>query len=143
VQDIHRPVPRYAEQIGLPVDRLLERLTADRVLVRANWGLTDGSALYDPEFRSLLPPSYEQLADRIWLRIERQTLRRLERTGAVVFTIRTLHAPIAVLRADPEAAGLLAEAMAELPRDVADYKLGSADVRALVLRWLREDASGS
>ena len=133
---IHQPVPEYEPQIGVPVDRLMERLTPDRLMARANWGITDGGELFAPTPWHAEAPEQGGLAERFWLRIERQTVRRLPRTGAVVFTIRTLHAPLAVMRTDPEAATLLATAMRQLPDQLADYKLGGAAVRDAVLGWL-------
>jgi hypothetical protein len=136
VVEIHQPVPGYKPQLGVPVDRLMERLTPDRLLARANWGITDGGELFAPGPRHVDAAHHDDVPDRFWLRIERQTVRRLSRTGAVIFTIRTLHAPLAVLRTDREAAGLLATAMQELPDELADYKLGGGAVRDDVLRWL-------
>jgi hypothetical protein len=141
VADIHQPVPSYAPQIGSPVDRIMERLAPDRLLVRANWGLHDGPALFDPMAKAQRPVIAGDPGQSRWLRIERQTLRRLPRTGAVVFTIRTLHGPLDALRADPEAAALLAAAMRQLPDELADYKLGGAKARDVVLRWLDEFAA--
>ena len=133
---IHEPVPGYEPQLGVPVDRLMERLTPDRLLVRANWGITDGGALFAPGPRHAETPESADLSEQFWLRIERQTVRRLPRTGAVIFTIRTLHAPLAVLSTDREAAALLARAMLQLPDQLADYKLGGTAVRDAVLGWL-------
>jgi hypothetical protein len=141
VADIHGPVPLYAPQIGSPVDRIMERLAPDRLLVRANWGLHDGSALFDPMAKAQRPALDGDPGQSRWLRVERQTLRRLPRTGAVVFTIRTLHGPLDALRADSEAAALLATAMRQLPAELADYKLGGAQARDVVLRWLDDLAA--
>ena len=141
VVDVHDPVPGYRRQIGAPVDRLMERLRGDDLLVRSNWGLHDGDALFDPAGR---PPASASgdLSTRFWLRMERQTLRRLPRSGAVVFTIRTQHAPLAIFRDDPEAASLLATAMEQLPRPMVDYKLGGPRVQDAAVRWLRGRARG-
>jgi dimethylamine monooxygenase subunit A len=136
VTAVHGPVPHYANQLGRPVDRLMERLAQERVMERANWGLVDGPELFAPVSRDAKPGAEDELVERLWLRIERQTLRRLPRTRAVVFTIRTLQAPVDVLRSDPEAAALLARAISELPVDVAIYKLGSEAVRQALLRSL-------
>jgi heme-dependent oxidative N-demethylase alpha subunit-like protein len=135
---IHEPVPGYEPQIGVPVDRLMERMAPDRLMVRANWGITDGGELFAPTPWHLEAPEPSGLAERFWLRIERQTVRSLPLTGAVIFTIRTLHAPLAILRTDREAAVLLARALRELPHQLADYKLGGTAVRDAVLDWLDE-----
>jgi hypothetical protein len=141
VVEIHQPVPGYAPQLGVPVDRLMERLPSDRLLVRANWGITDGGVLFAPRSRPAAVPAAGEVPDRCWLRIERQTVRRLPRSGAVIFTIRTLHAPLAVLRTDVEAAALLAAAIRQLPPALADYKLGGVAVRDAVLGWLDDLAA--
>lgn len=141
VVEIHSPVPGYAPQLGVPVDRLMERLAVDRLLVRANWGITDGGELFAPGPRASHLADRDHVPDRYWLRIERQTLRRLPRTGAVIFTIRTLHAPLSALATDREAAALLATAMRGLPDELADYKLGGPAVRDAVVRWLNDLAA--
>ncbi|GBE79122.1 hypothetical protein SCP_0203190 [Sparassis crispa] len=64
----------------------------------------------------------ELLPSMVHLRTERQTLRRLPRTGAVVFTIRVYQTPIDSLAQEPGAPGRLASAIRSWPDDVADYK---------------------
>ncbi|VDC06240.1 unnamed protein product [Peniophora sp. CBMAI 1063] len=49
--------------------------------------------------------------DRIRLRSERQTLRRLPRTGAIVFTVRTYKTPLEQLAREPGMAARLAAAL--------------------------------
>jgi hypothetical protein len=135
VTAVHDPVPRYGSQLGGPVERLMDRLPADRVIERSNWGLADGPELFAPAARSAAPGDSEASAERRWLRIERQTLRRLPESKAVVFTIRTLQAPVTILRGDPEATALLALGINELPPDVAAYKLGSREQQVAILQW--------
>lgn len=48
---------------------------------------------------------------RIHFRCERQTLRRLPRTRAIVFTIRTYLLPVAEISQEPGAPGRLADAV--------------------------------
>jgi hypothetical protein len=136
VTEIHQPVPAYDAQLAGPVDRLMAKLQAGRVLARSNWGLADGSVLFAPDPRPAWSQAPRQVGARLWLRIERQTLRRLPRTGAVVFTIRTVQAPLETFRGDAEATALLTAALQELPDAVADYKIGGHAVRTAVLRWL-------
>jgi hypothetical protein len=57
------------------------------------------------------------------VRVERETLRRLPRTQAVLFTIRTYITTVsAALAASSDDAGRLAEAIAAMPDDVRVYK---------------------
>lgn len=128
VTAVHAPVPDYAPQLGRPVERLMDRLPSERLMERSNWGVVGDGELFRPGWRGI--------GDERWLRIERQTLRRLPSSGAVVFTIRTLLAPLEILLTDPEAAGLLAQAIRELPEGVAGYKLGPPAARQSLLEWL-------
>jgi len=55
-------------------------------------------------------------------RTERQSLRRLPRSGAIVFTIRTYIDPIVELAKEPGVPGRLASAIRSWPEDVASHK---------------------
>jgi hypothetical protein len=77
----------------------------------------------------------EHAGEQVWLRVERQTLRRLPRTRDVLFTIRTYVEPLARVIDTPEAARALAARLAELPDAMAAYK-GIAPIRAPLLAWL-------
>ena len=58
----------------------------------------------------------------MWLRVERQTLRRLPRSGAVLFTIRTYITPIATVLVDQESADAMWAAVDAMPDDIRGYK---------------------
>ncbi|KAM3076846.1 hypothetical protein ACMFMG_003688 [Clarireedia jacksonii] len=57
-----------------------------------------------------------------WFRSERQTLRRLPRSGGVVFTIRTYFHPITEICEEPYVPGRLASAVRSWSEDVSKYK---------------------
>lgn len=56
---------------------------------------------------------------RVRMRVERQTLRRLPRTGAILFTIRVYLTPLEQLVREPEVPGRMASAIRSWPEDVA------------------------
>jgi hypothetical protein len=60
--------------------------------------------------------------ENVFLRVERQTLRRLPVTGAVVFTIRTHLNPILDAIPTAETTRLLLQTLELLPADVATYR---------------------
>ncbi|CAL1717362.1 unnamed protein product [Somion occarium] len=62
----------------------------------------------------------------VWLRTERQTLRRLPISGAIVFTIRVYQTPVTQLVEEPGVPGRMASAIRSWPEDVAVYKAKSA-----------------
>ncbi|PGG96193.1 alpha-1,2-mannosyltransferase [Blastomyces parvus] len=57
-----------------------------------------------------------------WFRSERQSLRRLPKSGAVVFTIRTYFMPVVEIAKEPGVPGRLASAVRSWGDDVARYK---------------------
>ena len=134
VEAIHQPVPGYDRDLARPVDTLLRRLRPERGLTRSNWALLPDPSLHQPEGRD--PPDGFDPAG-LWFRLERQTLRRLPVHGSVLFSIRTLQWPLPEVAADRPSADALADALAELPADLARYK-DLESYRASVVEWLRE-----
>ena len=103
--DIHDPVPALRDRIGAPMRRFFENLPAGRIFMRGNWFIHASSALFRlPE--DLRPPCAGEpfAVERLFLRCERQTLRRLPRSGAVLFTIRVYVDPLAALAERPDLA---------------------------------------
>jgi hypothetical protein len=68
-------------------------------------------------------------------RSERQTLRRLPRSKALLFTVRTYFEPITVIAKEPHVPGRLAEAIRNWDDVVAHYK-GRAHWEHLLLPYL-------
>lgn len=134
VSAIHDRVPEY-DRIATPVDTFFDRLSPDRPMWRTNWTLMDDPELFQPERTGTDvsdPGSWT-------FRVERQTLRLLPRSGAAVFTIRTYRRTLAqIADHDPAAAADLANTLATVPQEQADYRSWD-DVPALVT-WLHERA---
>jgi len=134
---VHEPVSRYAEHIGAAVDATLSRMSVERPLWRSNWTLEDHPSLFQPE-----PPDRPLVEDPalLWIRMERETLRRLPSSGGVLFTIRGFQQPLPQYVASrPERAATLATLVERLPDDLARYKSVLA-YRSAVLEWLRAAA---
>lgn len=131
---LHGPVAHYADELADRVDTVHDRLDPQRPLVRRNWSVHARPDLFAPE----APPPEELAAlpvERWWLRSERQVLVALAGSGAVLFTIRTQQAPLAVLGARPDLAASLAAAVQAMSPDLLAYKgLGAA--RATLVAWL-------
>lgn len=68
-------------------------------------------------------------------RSERQSLRRLPRTGGVVFTIRTYFVPVMEIAKEPYVPGRLASAVRSWGDDVARYK-GRERYQDVLLEYL-------
>lgn len=136
---VHGPVPGYADELAVRVDRMLDRLRPDRPVMRRNWLLHASPALHQPDPPP--PAPAPAVPGGMWLRSERQTLRRLPRTGAILFTIRTQQAPLAVVAARPALAAAMAEAVRSWSDELVAYRSAAA-WREPVLDWLTGRSTG-
>ncbi len=118
---IHAPVPGLEQAIGRPLARVFDTLDPERPVWRANWSLADDPTLHQPR------RSRAAAVEALYLRVERQTLRRLPRTGQVLFTIHTLVEPLAQVARTPATARALLEQIDLMPPAMRAYK----DVDAL------------
>lgn len=84
---IHEPVASYDPDIAKRVQRLFDAIRPDQVLWRANALLYAEADLYQPRVEGEGRPRPGR--DAPFVRSERQSLRRLPKTGAVVFSIHT------------------------------------------------------
>jgi hypothetical protein len=91
---------------------------------------TDGTAPPRPPL-----PTPDRASDALFVRVERETLRRFPRTECVLFTIRTYIRPLGHLDDRPDEATRLTEALLAMPDDVADYK-AVVEIRPVVAEWL-------
>jgi dimethylamine monooxygenase subunit A len=134
---VHEPVAHYAEELSSRVDTFFDRLAPDRVVWRRNFSIWPELWLWAPctSFDGMASDASE-----LWIRSERQTLRRLPRSGAVLFTIRVQVTPTAVLSGRPDRAGDLAEWLSSPVGAERRRQLGSAS-EGLLAR-LREIAAG-
>ena len=109
--DVHAPVPHFAEELRAKVDGFFDRLSPGKPVWRRNFSIMPEPMLclaareFDPPLSSV---TLAADGAPLWLRSERQTLRRLPESGAILFTIRVQIAPAGVLLARPDRARDLA-----------------------------------
>ena len=143
--DIHAPVPHFHERLGRPVVRFFDALKLGRPVWRLNWSLLDDPGLYQPKGHGRLREDPEitpkNAGEKVWLRVERQTLSRLEETDGILFTIRIHRWPLARLARLPEAAAKLRHALATMPPATQRYKSMPVFGRA-VGAWLANLEAG-
>lgn len=75
--------------------------------------------------------------EEIHFRSERQTLRRLPRSKAIVFTVRTYFEPVTTIAQEPHIPGRLAEAIRAWDETVSYYK-GKSHWEQILLPYLDE-----
>ncbi len=84
---IHAPVARYDADVARRVQRMFDMVGEGRAVWRANLLRYDDPALFQPHTEA--NPRPVGRPESPYLRSERQTILRLPRTGAVVFSIHT------------------------------------------------------
>lgn len=100
---LHRPVSEYDDGLARRVTRLFDGIRVEQPLWRANWMVYDDPSLYQPRNEDD-PRRAPSTGQGRYLRSERQSLRRLPETGAVVFGIHTTVMPLDRLPDDARAA---------------------------------------
>jgi len=142
--DVHGPVPGYADRLEKPVDRSFNNLSADAIVWRANWAIHDTPTLFkatrDPEPATVTSAN---AGETLWFRVERQTLRRLPQSGAVLFTIRTHLTPLRQAICDKKRARDTARNLAAVIRSMPDAVLHYRHMngfRPALLDWLDQIA---
>lgn len=124
--ELHGPVTGFAERFLVRVQRIFEGLRPGLVLERRNWTLLNSDALHTPTSAPIrarigdIGPG--QAGQTLHLRVERQTLRRLPRTGGALFTIRVWLAPLASLAAEPERLAAFSDAWRSATPALRAYK---------------------
>ena len=100
---VHEPIDGYAEQLSAAVDAFMAKLATGEIYGRTNAFILPTDALRympadDPteRFAHVTP---ENAGETLFARCERETLRRLPETGAIVFTIGVYRASLASLSA--------------------------------------------
>lgn len=124
--ELHAPVTGFGERLLSRVVRIFEGLREDLVLERRNWTVVNSPELFTPHaepIRALIGDiDPERAAEALFVRVERQTLRRLPATRGVVFTIRVWVDPLAALAEDPERLARFARAWRDAAPDFRAYK---------------------
>jgi dimethylamine monooxygenase subunit A len=120
LDEIHSPVPGYDGELSTPTNSFFDRLRPERSYWRLNWTLLDQSDLFQPQ-RARLAPGGE-LADWFF-RVERQTLRQLSHSNAIVFTIRTYVASaLSIAATDEQFLPALLHGLDTAPAEIQGYK---------------------
>ena len=124
-------VPQYREKLHRGMYNLFRRLKPEQMVGRNNyfiqvddslaWSWSIGPEDGEGEI-SWSMAEKNKAVEHHYFRSERQTLRRLPKTGAVCFTIRTYFEPITKIAEEEYVPGRLASAVRSWGEDVGRYK---------------------
>lgn len=97
---MHAPIQGYAEQLASGVDHFITKLRPGQIFGRCNWFIAATPDLHwiaAPPEQAFAGVAVENAGETLFVRSERQTLRRLPETGAILFTIGVYVAPLGSL----------------------------------------------
>ena len=139
----HVHVPTYEKKIGSKVNNLFNKLPMERIFQRFNWSIFEDSKLFQParSKSQIVRPrtiTEDNAGDKLFIRVERQTIRRLPETKAIVFTIRVHVNPISSIKKNLSLLTDFNQALENLTADMKRYK--SIDQIEMSLRgWLAKE----
>ncbi len=140
MHEVHGPVPGFnaGTRNAAMIERMFDNLKPELPVMRWNWSLYGDADLHHPEPGNAGRRfGTGEVAENIFLRLERQTLRKLPDSGAILFTIRIYIDPFEALESHadgPAIANALIAQIHELTPEQLDYKGMSADRDALIRR---------
>jgi len=137
---IHGPVPGLNARIGATIDRFLLGLKAGNIYTRTNWSLTTDPALFQPVALPHGAIAARDAGEQVFYRVERQTLRSLPESGAVLFGIRVHQHKLADFAAIPAERRALADAVAALDPSLVEYKSMTA-IKDAAVEYLTSPSS--
>lgn len=141
LHEIHEPIPDYKEKMQFSMDRYFAKKPTDKAIQRGSWGLEIDRPLYVPHAEDLErePQNAEYTIDRIHLRVDWQTLRRLPLSGAVVFNFKGLFTPLTEFRDEPYIPSLVLKVLKEGKKNLMEYKGPQCQMAIPALeQWERE-----
>lgn len=130
---IHASIVPIVEPMIRAAQKLMERLPVGRAVWRVNWSVKvsnqlDMTSRHTPALDQLLADRLPHLTpdtigDNLYIRIERQTLTRLPRSGAILFGIHTYQNRLAdEVAARPDGAERMARVFSTTPPAMLAYK---------------------
>ncbi|KAK3690108.1 hypothetical protein B0T22DRAFT_463011 [Podospora appendiculata] len=104
LKTIHTPVPAY-EKIGSSMERYFSRVEVGKSVKRVNWSVQTHTRLFAPRGNHVYAGETVHEASSVdmetaRLRVELQTLTRLPKTRALVFSFKTYLYPLADIKAE-------------------------------------------
>ncbi len=137
---LHKDVPSYSSKIGSRVNNIFINLPEEKIFQRFNWSIYETPILFQPaERKSYIERSkqinQENAGDKLFIRVERQTIRRLPVSRSIIFTIRVHVDPLNSIKKDLSLLQDLKKAIVDLDVSMKEYK--SIDqINQPLINWL-------
>lgn len=142
IHEVHAPVPGFAAgtRNAELIARMFDNMRPETPMIRWNWSVYGDPELFHPHNSPSRRFGAAERAERVFLRVERQTLRLLPQSRDILFTIRIIVDPLEALERHsdaPRIAGALIQQLLSFNAEQLDYKGMTIERDRLVAR-LRE-----
>ena len=130
---LHAPIQGYEEQLASGVDHFMAKLKPGAIYGRCNWFIAatgDKRWVAEPPEQAFAHVTPANAGETLFVRSERQTLRRLPESGAILFTIGIYVSPFGDLA--PDNRQRLAAAVASLIEGEGDRRGAGSYAGALI-----------
>lgn len=126
LHEIHQPVPGFGPgtRNASLIERIFDNLQVEIPVRRMNWSVYSDDELFHDD-RAAEHLNKQDFDAGIFLRVEYQTLRRLPKSGDILFTVRIHVDPLAALRQHPEGKRVcqgFVDSLERLDSDQLSYK---------------------
>ena len=123
---LHSPVPGGDPELAGRIQRIFQAVQPGKVLERMNWTVQLGGDRFtpssDPMKKRLAELASKDAANDLFLRVERQTIRKLSDDRSLLFTIRVCVDQLAPVLEDKSHRKAFEEAWNHTHPDLATYK---------------------
>lgn len=129
---IHGPTPTLVKPTMQAAQKVMERIPVHRSVWRCSWnfktsGQKDLSSQYTPKYnedlKNLAPQlTPENIGDKIFIRIERQTVSRLSKSNCILFGIHLYQNTLDDEQMTSDQARRMLNVLKTTPREMLDYK---------------------
>ncbi|KAI5461867.1 hypothetical protein BGZ63DRAFT_424721 [Mariannaea sp. PMI_226] len=144
---IEAKVPHYQAKLQKSMNRFFKAMRPEKAVIRNNFFIQLDDGLHwshrmgdqsGTEVASWASANDVGLTIKdLHFRSERQSLRRLPRSGALLFTVRTYFEPVTTIAKEPHVPGRLAEAIEQWDESTSVYK-GKHHWAGILLPYLHE-----
>ena len=136
LSELHQSVPGYKDKIDSRVNTIFTNLPDQKIFERYNWSIFDSPELFQPVGNKSLVEIKNTQPDKLFIRVERQTIRRLDYSRAVLFAVRVHVNPITDIINNKKAISDLIQAIQNLEQDMKTYKVIEPFEENLI-NWLK------
>ncbi|MBS7545464.1 heme-dependent oxidative N-demethylase family protein [Ancylobacter oerskovii] len=108
---LHAAVPGYPDKMARVMNRIFDNLKVEQPVWRVNWSIYPDDEMHHPESKERPRGWFDDPAHldaSAFVRVERQTLRRLPVSGDLLFTVRIHVDPFEAFRRHPQGRELAA-----------------------------------